>query len=187
MKTRSRSRGFTLPELLITLGVIAIILSLAVPSVSSIVKDNRLAAKINAVVSDLHLARSEAVKRDVRVILCRSADPNLAVPTCGGNDRDWTTGYLVFTGEDGNNTYQAGTDTLLGRGQPAPQGIQLHNSSSWNNNLEINPNGSLNEGGIAIMALCDDRKEAHGRQITIRLTGMPKMSSGPIDNCSPTG
>jgi len=185
MKKHSKSHGFTLPELMITMGVIALLLTVAVPSISGMVHDNRLAAQLNAVVGDIHLARSEAVKRDVRIILCRSADPNLPVPTCSGAERNWSTGYLVFTGEDGNNTYQAGTDTLIHRGQPAQEGVELRTSATWNNNLEINPNGTLNEGSTAIMAICDDRHEAHGRQITIPQTGLARMSSTNIDSCTP--
>ncbi len=184
MKTRSKSRGFTLPELLITLGIVAIILSVAVPSITNMVMDNRLVSQLNAVMTDVHLARSEAVKRDVRVIMCRSADPNLNSPTCGGSTQNWSTGYLIFTGEDGNNTYQA-TDTLIRRGQPAQEGVNLRTTPTWNNNLQINPNGTLNEGSTAILALCDNRGEAHGRQITVPLTGIPRMYSSDILDCTP--
>ena len=125
MKTHSKSRGFTIPELLITMGIVAIILSVAVPSITNMVMDNRLVSQLNAVMTDVHLARSEAAKRDVRVIMCRSADPNLNSPTCSGSTQNWSTGYLIFTGEDGNNTYQGGTDTLIRRGQPAQEGVNL--------------------------------------------------------------
>jgi type IV fimbrial biogenesis protein FimT len=185
MRTRSKLHGFTLPELIITMGVVAILLSVAVPSISNMVRDNRLAAQLNTVMANIHLARSEAVKRDVPVILCRSADPNLPVPTCSGTVSNWSTGYLVFTGEDGNNTYQAGTDTLIRLGQPAQEGVQLRTSSTWNNNLEINPDGTLHEGGTATMAMCDDRGEANGRQITIPLTGLPRMYAANIADCTP--
>ena len=185
MRTRSKSHGFTLPELMITMGVVAILLSVAVPSISNMVRDNRLAAQLNTVMADIHLARSEAVKRDVRVILCRSADPDLPTPTCGGTERNWSTGYLIFTGEDGNSTYQAGTDTLIRRGQPAQEGVNLRTIWTWNNNLEINPNGTLNEGGTAVMAMCDDRGKENGRQITIPLTGIPRMYSANIATCTP--
>jgi type IV fimbrial biogenesis protein FimT len=185
MKTRSKSHGFTLPELMITMGVIAILLSVAVPSMSNMVKDNRLSGQLNSVMADIHLARSEAVKRDVRVILCRSVDPDISIPTCSGAERNWSTGYLVFTGEDGNNTYQAGTDTLIRRGQPAQEGVKLRTTLVWNNNLEINPNGTLNEGGTATMAMCDDRGKTNGRQITIPLTGIPRMYSANIASCTP--
>ena len=76
------SRGFTIPELIITLGVAAIILSTAVPSISTTIKNNRLATQVNHIITDIHFARSEAVKRDVRVILCRSSNPNASSPSC---------------------------------------------------------------------------------------------------------
>jgi prepilin-type N-terminal cleavage/methylation domain-containing protein len=185
MKAGNLSRGFTIIELMVTLGVVAILIAVAVPSFSSMVKGNRLSTQVNMVMADIHLARSESVKRGVRVIMCRSASPNITTPTCGGNTQDWSTGYLVFTGEDGNNTYQAGTDTLIRRGQPAQDGVDLHTTATWDNNLEINPNGTLNEVGTAIMAVCDDRDKPYGKQITIPLSGIPRMKSSSIASCDP--
>ena len=80
MKARNISRGFTIIELMVTVGVVAIMLSVAVPSISSMVKGNRLSTQINMVMADIHLARSESVKRGVRVIICRSASPNITTP-----------------------------------------------------------------------------------------------------------
>jgi len=185
MKAHNISRGFTVIELMVTVGVVAILLAIAVPSISSMVKGNRLSTQVNMVMADIHLARSESVKRGVRVIMCRSASPNNTTPTCGGTAQDWSTGYLIFTGEDGNSTYQAGTDTLIRRGQPTQDGVDLHTNTTCNNNLEINPSGTLNEGGTAIFAVCDERNEAHGKQITIPLSGIPRMKSSSIASCDP--
>jgi type IV fimbrial biogenesis protein FimT len=180
--------GFTIPEILITLGIIAIILSTAVPGISSMIKDNRLATQLNRVVADIHLARSEAAKRDVRVILCRSASPNASTPVCGGTTQLWNTGYIVIAddGNYSNNVYNSGTDVLLRRGQPALPGVRMRTSWSWNNNLEINPNGSTNEGGaVAIMSLCDDRGKTQGRQIQVTANGIPRLFADNISTCSP--
>ena len=185
MKAPNLSRGFTVIELMVTVGVVSILLAIAVPSISSMVKNNRLSTQVNMFMADIHLARSESVKRGIRIIMCRTADPNLSTPACGGSTQDWTTGYLVFTGEDGNNTYQAGTDTLIRRGQPAQNGVEVHTTATWNNNLEINPDGTLNEGGTAIMAICDDRNEVYGKQITIPLSGVARMKSSNITDCEP--
>jgi type IV fimbrial biogenesis protein FimT len=185
MKQHNKVRGFTLPELLITMGIIAIVLTTAVPSISSMIKDNRLATHVNSVVTHIHMARGEAVKRDVRVILCRTNSPNATTPSCGGTVRNWTGGYIVFA-DDGNTTYNAGTDTLLFRGQPAASGVKMRTSWSWNRNLEINPDGSTNEGGaIAFMSLCDDRGSDTGRQIQVAPNGMPRMIAGNISSCFP--
>ncbi|NNG13061.1 MAG: prepilin-type N-terminal cleavage/methylation domain-containing protein [Halobacteria archaeon] len=183
-----QERGFTIPEIVITLGIVAIILSMAVPTVSSTIKDNRLAATLNRVVTDIHLARSEAAKRGVRVILCRSANPNASTPSCGGTTQIWTSGYLIFA-DDGNytnNTYQPATDTLLRLGQPVTSGVDLHTNSTWNNNLEFNFNGSTNEGGsTAMMSICDDRGRDKGRQIRVGPNGISKTYYKNISTCDP--
>jgi type IV fimbrial biogenesis protein FimT len=187
MTDYKKLRGFTLPEILITMGIISIILSLAVPSVSGMIKDNKLVTHLNAMVSDIHFARSEAVKRDVRVIICRSNNVSATVPTCGGTNYEWSTGYIVFA-DDGrylNNSYDAGTDTLLRRGMPSDTDVSLRTNDSWNNNLEINPDGSTNETGIAIMSLCDDRGTDYGKQIQVTNNGIPKLFAGNISDCTP--
>jgi len=188
MKHHRKSRGFTIPEIIITLGIIAIVLSTAVPSISSMIKDNRLASQLNSVVTHIHVARAEAVKRDVRVIMCRIRSPDDITPSCGGTEKVWTDGYIVFAdnGNYSNNWYDPGTDTLLIRGQPATSGVKMRTSSSWNRNLEFNPDGSTNEGGaIAFMSLCDDRGSDNGRQIQVPANGLPRMISGDISSCYP--
>ena len=182
-------RGFTIPELIITLGVAAIILSTAVPGVSTTIKDNRLATRVNDVITDIHFARSEAVKRDVRVILCRSSNPNADPPSCneGSPGYTWTGGYLIFAddGQATNSVYNAGSDILLRRGQAATSGVKMSTNDNWNRNLEFNPNGSLHEGGIGIMSICDDRGKEEGRQIVVSLSGIPTMYRDNISTCTP--
>ncbi len=180
--------GFTIPEIMITIGIIAIILSTAVPGLSNMIKDNRLATQINRVVADIHFARSEAAKRDVRVIMCRSAAPNASTPSCSGTAQVWDTGYIIFAddGNYSNSIYNNGTDILLRRGQPALPGVRMRTAWSWNINLEFNPNGSTNEGGAtAIMSLCDDRGDTQGRQIQVTANGIPKLFADNISTCSP--
>jgi type IV fimbrial biogenesis protein FimT len=188
MKQHRKPGGFTLPEMLITMGIVAIVLSTAVPSISSTIKDNRLVTQLNSVITDIHFARSEAVKRDTRVILCRSAVPTAGSPVCGGTTRDWSSGYLIFAddGNYNNNVYNAGTDTLLRIGLPAVSGTRVRTSWSWNNNLEFNPDGSTNESGaVAMMSICDDRGKTDGRQIRVAPNGIPQMFAKDISTCYP--
>jgi type IV fimbrial biogenesis protein FimT len=188
---QSDCRGLTLPELLITVGVVAIILTTAVPSVTNTIKNNRLATQVNDLMTDIHFARSEAAKRDVRVILCRSKNPNAATPQCNTDaptEYNWSWGYLIFAddGNGANSVYDAGSDILLRRGQPATSGITLRTSPAWNRNLEFNPNGSTHENGAtAIMSICDDRHEGHGRQIVVSPSGSPNLYRDNISDCTP--
>ena len=188
MEQYKKFRGFTLPELMITMGVIAIVLSTAVPSVTSMIKDNRLATQLNTMVTHIHMARGEAAKRDVRVILCRSASPDETTPSCGGDTQIWESGYIVFAddGNNSNNIYNAGTDTLLIRGQPSTSGVKMRTNGTWNRNLEFNPDGTTNEGGsTALMSLCDDRGNTYGRQIQVAAIGIPRMYAENIASCYP--
>ena len=185
------SAGFTLIELMVTVSLVAIVTSIAVPSFRTMTANNRITTETNGLVTAIRLARSEAVKRNTRIVLCRSADPAAATPTCGGTANTWTTGWLLFTGSDGNNTYQAGTDTLIRVGGPSRGGIQIRTNSTSDNNLEINANGSTNEsGGTAAFAICDDRDgdgsydKAYGRQIQVNPVGHIKLIRAPIPNCS---
>jgi type IV fimbrial biogenesis protein FimT len=188
MRPGNNNSGFTVPEILITLGVISIMLSLAVPGLSSTIKDNRLAGTLNNIIMDIHFARSEAVKRDVRVIMCRTLYPNAKVPRCDGETKNWATGYIIFA-DDGNytnTTYNDGTDILLRRGQKAASGVNMRTNWTWNNNLEFNPNGTTNEdGNVAVMSLCDNRGTDKGRYIEVAPTGIPKMYANNIDSCFP--
>ena len=69
-----RAPGFTLWELLCTLGVAAVTLGAGIPSFRSFLLDARLTADVNAWVLAVQLARSEAAKRGRPVMVCRTAD-----------------------------------------------------------------------------------------------------------------
>ncbi len=86
-----RARGFTLIELMVTITVLAIITSIAAPSFSSMLRENRIAATTNELRGAIQLARSEAVKRHQDVIVCRR---NSAGNNCE-NGTNWSTGWLI--------------------------------------------------------------------------------------------
>ena len=182
--------GFTLIELMVTLAVVTIVVTTAVPAFKSMVANNRIAAQTNEIVGAIQYARSEAAKLHKRVILCRSANPTAATPSCGGTANNWTTGWLLFASGDANSTYESANDTLLRVGPPSRGIIQIRTNSTSNNNLEINADGTTNEnGGTAVFALCDDRNddgdydEQYGRQVQVSPVGHVKLIRGPIPNC----
>lgn len=69
-----RQKGFTLIELLVTMAVAAILLAVGVPSFQSAIVSNRLTSATNDLVGTLAQARSEAIRRGVRVTVCISAN-----------------------------------------------------------------------------------------------------------------
>ena len=186
----SRSRGLSIIELLVTLAVASILMGIGAPGLSHFIKNNRLNESAYGMLGTINLARSEAVKRRVRVVLCRSANPQAATPTCGGSDKNWTTGWLVFASGDTNDTYEAGIDTLIGIGTLHSGGITVKSNVTSNDKLEYNPDGTTNEGGdTAAFAFCDNRGGGYGKRIEVPPHGRPRFMNGnvasPIECVSP--
>ena len=96
-----RDYGFTLVELMVTLVIAAILLTAGVPSFTTLIKNNRLTTSTNELVGALTLARSEAVKRGLRVTVCKSADQ----ASCDTSGTGWQQGWIVFTDENNSGTY----------------------------------------------------------------------------------
>ena len=185
-----RQSGFTIIELLIVVAIAAVLAALGGPAMGTFIKNNRLQSKTHAVMADILFARAEAVNRKIRVVMCRSADAMAATPSCGGNAQDWGTGgYIVFVDNNGNATYENGTDELLRRGAPGTNNVTLRTNGTSNNNLEFNVDGTTREnGGTARFAVCDERGVNFGRQLDVPPHGRPKITTGsqgdPISSCT---
>ncbi|VAW88326.1 hypothetical protein MNBD_GAMMA16-677 [hydrothermal vent metagenome] len=181
---KKTNSGFTLIELIVAVGVAGIVMGIAIPSFQSSIKNNRITSETNRLVSDIQLARSEAMKRSTRVILCRSAAPTVSTPTCSGTANTWSTGWLVFTSGDANNTYESATDTLLKIAQPVAGSITIRTNSASNKNLEFNADASTNEaGGTARFSICDERGTNYGKQLDVPPVGRPRLQS-TVSSCT---
>jgi len=88
-----KNSGFTLIELMITLAIVAILLTVGVPSLTTFMQGNRLIAASNELITDLHVARSEAIKLNKRVTICESINGTSCTNPGTG---DWRKGWIVF-------------------------------------------------------------------------------------------
>ena len=107
-----RAHGVTLIELLITIVIAAILLTIGVPSYRYVTNANRVASEANGLLGDLQFARAEAIKEGQTVTACVSADG----ATCTGPDT-WQTGWIVFSDVNNDQTVDAG-DAVLRVQQP---------------------------------------------------------------------
>ncbi|MFS1524594.1 GspH/FimT family pseudopilin [Microbulbifer sp. 2304DJ12-6] len=90
-KARSPQAGFTLIELMVTLAVLAILITVAVPSFTDMINNNRSVALSEALTNALNFTRSEAVKRGARVSICASDNGTGCTAA-----NTWSSGWIVF-------------------------------------------------------------------------------------------
>ena len=133
------NKGFTLIELVVTLTVAGILMAIAAPSMFSFLASNRLTAQTNDLIADLSFARSEAIKRNGTVVICKSTNPTAATPICDATTSDpWETGRIIFfdnvdtaAGINQNYDYQtADKDVLLRVREPLNGNNTLRPNSS---------------------------------------------------------
>lgn len=93
--------GFTLLELMVTLIVLSVLLTVAVPGFFQTIRSNRAAANANELVTALSIARSEAVRRGARITLCPTTDGS----GCNGT---WTQRWMLFADTAATDTAAPG-------------------------------------------------------------------------------
>lgn len=115
----SRAPGFTLIEMLVVLSVMTVLLALAAPAASAWAMGREVRQASQAWRDSLSLARSEALSRNTRVVLCKSSDGQTCQASGG-----WQQGWIVFP-DSNNNAERDGSEPVLWRETPRTSGVRL--------------------------------------------------------------
>lgn len=182
IKTHTRIGGFSLVEILVTLLVLTVLITLAAPAFTNILMTNRLATESNTFLSALHLARSEAVKRNVRVVLCISAN-GAACANSGG----WHQGWIMFTDVNNNALFDV-NETLLRQSQALPVNVMLTGNSLVARYISYTPSGAtrLISGfwQVGTLKLCHaSLSSSDARWVIINSTGRPRIEKTIMSSC----
>ena len=171
-----REAGLTLVELLVAIAVLGVLLSIGVPAFGNFAVDSRLASATNRFVSAIHLARSEAVRRNARVTLCPSMDGVFCATGVG-----WDQGWIVFSDLDGTGERDSG-EPILAVGQSISGGVQITGNTPVRRYISYvglgatrRANGALQMGTVTLCA------GTEGRQVVISRTGRPRVQHGGCD------
>jgi type IV fimbrial biogenesis protein FimT len=148
---KTTNTGFTLFELLVTLAVVAIVTTLAIPSFRQTIMNNRLTTQANEFITDLNIARSEAVKQGNTITITSN------------NGNNWAAGWAMT--DSGGTTLRVhstldGTTTLTGSA----------------GTITYLRTGFIGGGATLTFDICDDRTGETGRRITILSTGRPSIA-----------
>jgi type IV fimbrial biogenesis protein FimT len=159
-------QGLTLPELVITLAVLSILIASSASPLRHFIQENRMATTVNQFVTALHLARSEAVKHGLRVVLCPSSDGH----NCG-DSQEWVNGWILFASNDREHD---ANERLLQTGSPLSTGIRM-NSSNHRKRIVYQPDGT-SPGTNSSFTFCDSHKRVKPRIICLSNTGRPRLT-----------
>jgi len=160
--------------MIMTVAIAAIVLGLGVPGFQQLIRANRTVTEVNRLVTALSLARSEAVKRNATVAMCRASGSNCS------NAVNWENGWVVFADNvTQNGTINAG-EQVLQVYEGMPQGYTMRPGATFANWIAFQPTGQmLGSGGAATdsFRVCDDTQAAAERRlIQVNLIGRANAS-----------
>ena len=166
MQNRSTSQGFTLFELIVTIGLATLVLTLGLPSFGGLIANHRLRVEVNALFHAVHLARQESIVRRRVVTLCPTRDG-----VACERDLDWSAGWIMFVNKDRNGDGQRDPDEpILQRFIVDPANRIVANRMSFSlRSTELRAtNGTF--------IFCDRAQRAAPRALVISYTGRPRVS-----------
>jgi type IV fimbrial biogenesis protein FimT len=166
--------------------VATIVLTLGVPSFRELINNNRLTSGANEFVTALNLARSEAIKRSVRVTVCKSANGTTCT-TSGGYQQGW----IVFADPNGNATVDANELPVIRAYGALSGGLTLIGNVNVANYVSFVPAGisqlSIPDGGgfqAGTLTLCKSGYTTSSRQMVLSRGGRVQVQrSEPAAGC----
>lgn len=169
-------------ELLVVLTVTAAAVTAGVPALTSIMHSSGLSSASNLFFSHLQLTRSEAIKRNGRVVMCKSAD-GAACTSSGG----WEQGWIVFHDENDNGLFDA-AEVLIQRMDSLPVGWRIAGNQNVARYISYSPtgetkltSGAFQAGTVTVCNLSNGHKEA--RKIVINAVGRPRVQKTTVSTC----
>jgi type IV fimbrial biogenesis protein FimT len=161
--SKTKQQGFTIYELLITMLMIGIVLSIGVPNMSGFMQNSRITATANDLHASFQVARSEAARSKSNITICASANSMDAAAACGGTFND---GWMIFVDLNGDLARGGAEENVL-RAHPAiPDTLNIATNGGADY-FGFGPSGlgrgDVGEGpAVSKARICDSRGNTEG-------------------------
>ena len=130
-------------EIMVVIAILAILLSLAIPSFSDSLRRSRVDSYVDQLASSIRLARAEAMSRNKRVVICPTASDGAKYDSSGAAQANaivclssgnaWASGWAVFVDDgaglasaSGNGDWDQGEEILNHYAGPYANSYQFY-------------------------------------------------------------
>jgi len=180
-----RQGGFTLLELLVVVIIIGIVAAIGFPSFRIMIANNRLAAGANEVLAGMQAARTEAIRRNTRVVVC----PSTTGTSCGGTD--WRR-HIAFVDTNRDGAVGASEPIVRDTTVPAPVGVAVSAAISGAtpaHRITFRPDGLARPGNArtiltGTLQVCLPTTNPPNNARLIRLSGARVSVDAPAANAN---
>ncbi|MBN7822042.1 GspH/FimT family pseudopilin [Bowmanella yangjiangensis] len=163
-------QGLTLLELMITLSIVGILLTLVAPNVRDILIRNNVTSQVNEISGIVQFARSNAIDEQNTAIICPTPD----FSNCSTN---WDQAKMVFNDLDGNGNRSEDEELLAATSLP-PKSMTVTGPGIT---VRFNGNGTVSTP--ATIKICHQDGEAKfARALFISLQGRVRLSEDTDNN-----
>jgi type IV fimbrial biogenesis protein FimT len=171
-------RGFSLYELLVTLSIAAMVITIGLPSFSGTLARQRQRVEIDALFHAIHLARKESILRRRVVSLCPSVDGTQCNPS-----RDWSSGWIMFENRDKDVPPHIDPgEPLLQRHAVEPTVRILANRQGFT------LRATVRRATTGTIVFCDRQDRIRPQGLVVSYTGRPRVArenrAGEPYNCA---
>ena len=166
MRTPPAHRGYSLYELIMTLTLVGLILTLGLPSFGSLVADKRLRVEADALFHAVHLARKSSIVRRHVVSLCPSVDGQSCNP-----GYDWSIGWIMFANVDRDDPPQVDRDEPILKRHSVDDRVQI-----LANRQGFTLRSTQLRATNGTFVICDRAGRAQPRGLVVSYTGRPRVA-----------
>ena len=163
---RRQQGGFSLYELLMTLMLAALLLSIGLPSFSSLLARSQQAVEINALFHAFHLARKQSIMRRKVVSLCPSRDGESCLA-----GTDWSQGWIMFENTDRDSPPRVDPGEIIVRAHDVADSVRI-----IANRQAFTLRATHKRATNGTFVICDTRNRTAAKGLIISYTGRPRVA-----------
>ena len=162
----ARDHGYSLLELLMTIAIAAIVITLGLPSFGALKARNAQRVELNALFHAVHLARKGSIVRKQVVSICPTADGTACSP-----GRDWSGGFLVFENSDRDEPPELDNGEILLHRHLASPSVQI-----TANRRGFTLRATFLRATNGTLVVCDPAGRVTPKALVISYTGRPRVA-----------